>query len=1080
MSANVFISYSSEDRDRVLPIADMLNVAGYSVWVDKQVLKPGVNWLDELGKALDACQVLMLMITEHSLESKFVQKELNFAINNNKAILPIKLEDIAMTPAFDLQLGGIEHLNLFQVTGQNIRQYVVPALQGLGIPQQIDDPTFVANAPIEQVTAPQSLPPQPVAKAPTQPIGTAHALVVGVSRYEDPTIPDLKYAASDAEKLYETLVNKAGFSAEHVTLLTDDKARLSTILMALDDLQAADENDLVLFYFAGHGRADIRSEDGQQRDDLVWKYLVTHDANNKNLMRTALSWDTMRGAFQNLYARNHIYLLDSCYSGIGDRSLPVPSTRGELSEPDWAELVGEDRVMLAACQANEMAYEYDDVTSGLFTHFLIKGLGGEAATAEGGTVYIDRLESYLQQQIPPIAKRQFGGQQTPVLYGSYSRPMPLTFVGQKNPLEKAQIFYDTQEYQKAIDLLRDYLPTAGKNVAEVYYQLGRNLAQLGELGKAISCFEAAADRCEFDDALQPRAYVGLGEALLHRGDFDEAIEAFQDAVQLDPRYGKQLQNLQRNIAKTIRADTPEAPLQCLRVARVACLQEDQGKITQQYALMGIEQWPSHTLDALKEHLQRGDLLSALWANEKIRLAYETRYDQHSRYLELLQAGEDALDNGNLLLARERFGQCLALEPNSERPTQALAEIGQRQSAVAHLLNKARSQIAARNLEQGQDLLDEAEVQDTSALEINTLRDLLEQAFADRATADELVHQATARHHAGETREAIAALRQALELEPGHSVATELLAALEQRLQDHNEGRRLAAEATKRDNGSNFHQVLALLKEAFALDPDQPGLAERITHVEAQLATANLERFQKSKLLVTLVKQALQQGGLPADEDFVEALRRAHLIPLDTAKAKAHLVKTHRDARQQEIIAQLRKVRNAITTGHFADAEKPSERIQQLDPDNPTLARLLSHLELEKGRQDEISALIEQCRGLAEQDKHRELVQIAQENELAGEIKELQPLFTQARSRLKKWDALEDIISTSRKAMEAKDYLKAHFLLLMPYLQSSDENLKGRLLQEINPIEKCIRAKEAQIAARLPKDMVLVPSGYHLR
>ena len=49
------------------------------------------------------------------------------------------------------------------------------------------------------------------------------ALVVGINRYLDDGITDLRFAVNDAEKLYQLLVDPeyGGFEAQQVKLLTD-------------------------------------------------------------------------------------------------------------------------------------------------------------------------------------------------------------------------------------------------------------------------------------------------------------------------------------------------------------------------------------------------------------------------------------------------------------------------------------------------------------------------------------------------------------------------------------------------------------------------------------------------------------------------------------------------------------------------------------------------------------------------------------------------------------------------------------------------------------------------------------------
>src|SRR5437870_10260519 len=93
-----------------------------------------------------------------------------------------------------------------------------------------------------------------VSKA-SRPIADKWALVIGISRFEDPSLR-LKYAAKDAMDFYDFLINQAHFSADHVKLLIDEDATRERVLDELGDKwlpRVALPDDLVLIYVSSHG-----------------------------------------------------------------------------------------------------------------------------------------------------------------------------------------------------------------------------------------------------------------------------------------------------------------------------------------------------------------------------------------------------------------------------------------------------------------------------------------------------------------------------------------------------------------------------------------------------------------------------------------------------------------------------------------------------------------------------------------------------------------------------------------------------------------------------------------------------------
>ena len=91
MNAEVFISYASEDRERILALVDRLDAAGVSVWIDQMSIEGATMWSQEIVAAIRNCKVLILAISENSADSENVVKEVALASEGRKRILPVYL-----------------------------------------------------------------------------------------------------------------------------------------------------------------------------------------------------------------------------------------------------------------------------------------------------------------------------------------------------------------------------------------------------------------------------------------------------------------------------------------------------------------------------------------------------------------------------------------------------------------------------------------------------------------------------------------------------------------------------------------------------------------------------------------------------------------------------------------------------------------------------------------------------------------------------------------------------------------------------------------------------------------------------
>lgn len=110
--ADVFVSYSSEDLDRVQPLVNQLEALGYSVWWDNH-LRGGSVYSQEIEAALKASKTVVVVWTEASSKSRWVADEADVALQMHK-IIPIKLDNISPPIGFR----QIQTIDLSQWNGQ--------------------------------------------------------------------------------------------------------------------------------------------------------------------------------------------------------------------------------------------------------------------------------------------------------------------------------------------------------------------------------------------------------------------------------------------------------------------------------------------------------------------------------------------------------------------------------------------------------------------------------------------------------------------------------------------------------------------------------------------------------------------------------------------------------------------------------------------------------------------------------------------------------------------------------------------------------------------------------------------------
>ena len=96
--ADIFISYSSEDKTRVKTIAEVLEQKGWSVWWDRQI-PVGQRFDTVIEQELNQAKCVIVIWTQRSVNSEWVKNEASEAAQRN-ILAPALLENVKIPLAF--------------------------------------------------------------------------------------------------------------------------------------------------------------------------------------------------------------------------------------------------------------------------------------------------------------------------------------------------------------------------------------------------------------------------------------------------------------------------------------------------------------------------------------------------------------------------------------------------------------------------------------------------------------------------------------------------------------------------------------------------------------------------------------------------------------------------------------------------------------------------------------------------------------------------------------------------------------------------------------------------------------------
>ncbi len=201
------------------------------------------------------------------------------------------------------------------------------------------------------------------------------ALVIGVDAYQNPMLPDLRFAGDDARKIAELLLSPDGGAFDRVELLVGgDRVNRDSILRALRTIRnELLREDTFVLYFSGHGTlAEVEKGRGRL-------FLLPTDASPSDLVESALDLEVIREYLGDLPAERKALIVDACFHGEGKSVVDPeigPGLEDLLDTTPQSEVRGlaSGEAHLFASTLGRPAFEDPDLGHGVYTHYLIQAM----------------------------------------------------------------------------------------------------------------------------------------------------------------------------------------------------------------------------------------------------------------------------------------------------------------------------------------------------------------------------------------------------------------------------------------------------------------------------------------------------------------------------------------------------------------------------------------------------------------------------------------------------------------------------------------------------------------------------------
>ncbi len=210
-------------------------------------------------------------------------------------------------------------------------------------------------------------------------------------------VKPLKYSTADITAVAKVFRESLGFADDHV-LEFGSGLRAEPVahafyhqLGSLTKGGLIQPDDLVIFYFSGHGIRDNKD------------YLLPIEATPHNLKKTAIEFEEVLSLLTDSSCKNVVMFIDACRGEVVTGQKSVTSIGEETKI--LAERAGFGSIF--SCEPQELSYEIDELGHGSFTYSFLQGLN------DGSCATLEQMYRRLVKDVPLLNRKYNKQPQTP-------------------------------------------------------------------------------------------------------------------------------------------------------------------------------------------------------------------------------------------------------------------------------------------------------------------------------------------------------------------------------------------------------------------------------------------------------------------------------------------------------------------------------------------------------------------------------------------------------------------------------------------------------------------------------------------
>ena len=217
------------------------------------------------------------------------------------------------------------------------------------------------------------------------------ALLVATSEYpECEKLSPLHGSLLDVDAMQRVLVANGEFATDDVVVLKNaSRQAIEDAIHNLFNASDRKKDDLVLFYFSGHGIVD-------EANKLFLGTPITRKEGNRIVKPTTVAATYLQDAMSDSKSQHQVLIFNCCFSGAFAQGMTVMDD-GSVNLKN--QLGGKGRAILTSSSSTQFSFQSDGEMS-IYTRYLVEGIETGAADRDGDSkISIDELHEYAALKV---------------------------------------------------------------------------------------------------------------------------------------------------------------------------------------------------------------------------------------------------------------------------------------------------------------------------------------------------------------------------------------------------------------------------------------------------------------------------------------------------------------------------------------------------------------------------------------------------------------------------------------------------------------------------------------------------------